>query len=185
MSVWEAPTPVPSWRATANGLEGVAAAHNSTLLVVDELHQVSPREAGQSALMLCNGAGKARADQYGEARARKDWRLLVLSSGECSLADRVAVADETVTAGQEVRFIDLKVDGQEFGCFDDIHGAANGGAFADNIKERCAEAYGAAGPAFVEYILRTPDVEDSARAEMARFIAEADTTYTLLAPTAG
>ena len=180
MSVWEAPTPVPSWRATANGLEGVAAAHNSILLVVDELHQVSSREAGQSALMLCNGAGKARADQHGEARARKDWRLLVLSSGECSLADRVAAAGEMVTAGQEVRFIDLKVDGREFGCFDDIHGAANGGAFADNIKEKCAEAYGTAGPAFIEYILRTPGVDERARAEMARFMAEADTTHVLV-----
>ena len=127
MSVWEPPTPVPSWRATANGLEGGAAAHNSIMLVADELHQLSPKEAGQAALMLCNGLGKARADQRGEARARKRWTIMVLSSGECSLADRIAAAGETVTAGQEVRFLDLKVDERAFGCFDDLHSEATGG----------------------------------------------------------
>ena len=49
-----------TWRSTANGLEAVAELHNDSLLVVDELSELDPREAGDTAYMLSNGAGKAR-----------------------------------------------------------------------------------------------------------------------------
>ena len=39
------------WRATANGLEGVAAAHCDALLCLDELSQVTPQAAGETAYM--------------------------------------------------------------------------------------------------------------------------------------
>jgi putative DNA primase/helicase len=58
-SVGGSPTEaIRTWRATTNGLEGVAAMHNSILLVLDELHQIAAKEAGAAALMLCNEAGK-------------------------------------------------------------------------------------------------------------------------------
>ena len=68
------------WRATANGLEGMAALHNDGVLILDELGQVDPREAGEAAYMLANGLGKARAARDGTARASAKWRLLFLSA---------------------------------------------------------------------------------------------------------
>ena len=118
--------------------------------------------------------GKARADQRGEARAVQQWTIMVLSSGECSLADRIAEnGGETVTAGQEVRFLDLKVDERAFGCFDDLHGEAGGKAFAERLADASCAAYGTAGPAFVEFIMRTPDIVSRAEAIMAKFEAGA------------
>ncbi len=38
-SVWGAPSFVQSWRGTDNGIEGIAAACNDALLILDELHQ--------------------------------------------------------------------------------------------------------------------------------------------------
>ena len=159
-SVWGSPAGANrTWRATTNGLEGVAAMHNSRLLVLDELHQVAAKEAGAAALMLCNEMGKIRADQHGDTRAVRQWKLMVLSSGECSLADRIAENDGArITAGQEVRCVDLKVDERGFGCFDDLHGEADGKAFVIRLAAASAEAYGTAGPAFVEFIMRTPDI---------------------------
>jgi putative DNA primase/helicase len=61
-SVWGSPKFMQTWRATANGLEGVAAICNSTCLVLDEISQVSGKEAGYVAYMLANGHGKLRAD---------------------------------------------------------------------------------------------------------------------------
>jgi putative DNA primase/helicase len=43
-----------SWRATANGLEAMAQLHCDGLLVLDEMSQVEPREAGQVVYMLGN-----------------------------------------------------------------------------------------------------------------------------------
>ena len=109
-SVWGAPDPLRTWRATANGLEGAAALCNDGLLILDELGEIDPREAGAAAYMLANNAGKARARRDGLARPTATWRLLFLSSGEIGLADHMREAGKRVRAGQEVRLADLPAD---------------------------------------------------------------------------
>jgi hypothetical protein len=49
---------IQRWRATANGLEGLAVAHNHLLLPLDEIGQADPRDVGNAAYMLANGQGK-------------------------------------------------------------------------------------------------------------------------------
>ena len=49
-----------------------------------------PKDAGEVAYMLANGAGKNRASKDGSARVAYKWRTLFLSSGEIGLADKVA-----------------------------------------------------------------------------------------------
>ena len=48
-----------SWRATSNGLESIAEAHNDLTLILDELSQCDNKEAGEVAYMLANGHGSA------------------------------------------------------------------------------------------------------------------------------
>jgi hypothetical protein len=81
---------VRSWRATANGLEGVALGHSDTLLCLDELSQLPAKEGGEAAYMLGNGSGKSRSSRDGSARRPAKWRVMFLSSGEIGLADKVA-----------------------------------------------------------------------------------------------
>ena len=57
-SVYGGPDYITTWRATDNGLEGTAAAHNDTLLIMDEMGQVSPNIVGDVVYMLANGEGK-------------------------------------------------------------------------------------------------------------------------------
>jgi len=67
-SVWGDPVAYPRlWRATANGLEGLAALHNDGLLILDELSQIDPAQAGEAAYLLANGQGKTRAGRSGAA----------------------------------------------------------------------------------------------------------------------
>src|SRR5260363_264754 len=68
------------WRATLNGLEAVASLHSDTLLILDELAQIDPKEAGEVAYLLANGRGKTRAGPAGKTRLSQDWRLLFLSA---------------------------------------------------------------------------------------------------------
>lgn len=153
VSVWGSPRFLHSWRATANGLEGVATASNASLLALDELGEVSGREAGAAAYMLSNGAGKTRADRSGTARAAARWRVMVLSSGEISLADKMAEAGTRPAAGQAVRLLDVAADGRAHGAFDTLHGSTDGAAFADRLRGTTATQYGTAGPAFVAHFL--------------------------------
>lgn len=48
-SVFGAPDYLHRWRATMNGIEALAALHSDTLLILDELSQVDPKEAGEIA----------------------------------------------------------------------------------------------------------------------------------------
>ncbi|MGY6410048.1 MAG: DUF927 domain-containing protein [Alkalilacustris sp.] len=127
----------------------MAVTANGTLLALDELGEISGREAGAAVYTLGNGQGKARANRSGAARAAARWRVAVLSSGEITLADKVAEAGGKAQAGQAVRLLDVAADGRAHGAFDDLHGAADGAAFADRLREATATHYGTAGPAFV------------------------------------
>jgi putative DNA primase/helicase len=152
-SVWGGSDYVKQWRATANGLEGTAMAHNDGLLCLDEIAQIDSREVGKVAYMLANGVGKTRADKLGNSRKESTWKLLLLSSGEVSLSTHLAEAGKKVTAGQEVRILDIAADTGKYGCFEDLHGFSGGELFADKIKELSSLNYGVAGPEFLRYLL--------------------------------
>lgn len=91
------------WRSTSNGLEGLAALHNDGLLILDELSQVDPREAGEAAYLLANGQGKTRASRTGTVKQSSSWSLFFLSAGEESLTALMAKAGQRTNAGQEIK----------------------------------------------------------------------------------
>lgn len=138
-----------SWRATANGLEAVAAQHNDSLLCLDELKQVDPKEVGEIIYMVVNGSGKGRADRAGCARARQTWRLLVLSSGEMSLEDHIITVGKRVYAGEETRLADIPADTGRYGAFEELHGLPSGEALARELKAAVERNHGMASREFV------------------------------------
>ena len=144
-SLFGGPDYVNRWRATSNGLESLAALHNDTLLILDELAQVDPREAGETCYMLANGQGKQRSGRTGSARPRQSWRLLFLSAGEIGLAQHMAEGGKKAKAGQEVRLVDVDVEadaGQGLGLFDTLHGYSDGAALSSAIKAAAAGHHG-------------------------------------------
>ena len=155
-SVYGNPTRyVRTWRATANGLEGVAAIHNDGLLVLDELHQIDPQQAGETAYMLANGQGKARASRTGTARVAQAWRLLFLSSGEQSLAARLASIGKSSTAGQEVRLADIPADAEQgMGVIEELHGLASSAELIARLTEGFSRFHGAVGRQWLDVLAR-------------------------------
>ena len=154
-SVWGEPGRLERWRTTLNGLEGVALAHNDNLLCLDELRELDPREAGGTAYMLANGAGKRRGQPYGGVRPRLTWRLLFLSSGELSLEHHMAEAGTRTYAGQEVRMADIPADaGKGLGVFEALHESPTPQEFADTIRAHAATHYGHAGRAMVAELVQ-------------------------------
>jgi len=156
-SLLGAPDYVRTWRHTDNGLEGVAGMHSGLLLVLDEIGELAPKIAGQTAYMLANGQGKGRAARDGSSRALTTWRLLFLSSGEVALSDLVTQAGGKVRAGQEVRVIDLPADaGAGHGLFDVLPDDMAAGAFADSLAGASAKHHGHALPAFLNALVADP-----------------------------
>lgn len=153
-SVWGGPGFVRTWRATSNGQEAAASSLNDSLMVLDEISECDPREIGAVVYMLANGQGKQRATRSGTARHSYRWRLMVLSSGERTLAAHMAEARHQVKGGQAARLLDVPATNRQNGLFDDLHGCQDGRAFSDQLKQSIGKHYGTAGPAFVQSLLK-------------------------------
>ncbi|WP_348657496.1 DUF927 domain-containing protein [uncultured Sulfitobacter sp.] len=150
VSVWGGPDRMSSWLTTANALEATATSMNSTLLALDELGQVSGKDAFDAAYILGNGRGKRRSNASGHGTPSASWRVPVLSSGELMLADKISESGQKTMTGQEVRIIDVAADTGRHGVFDDLHGEVSPAEFAEQLKKGAMSTYGVAGPAFVE-----------------------------------
>jgi uncharacterized protein (DUF927 family) len=168
-----------TWRATSNGLEGTAAEHCDTLLCLDEMGQVDTRDAGEVAYMLANGSGKSRSRRDGTARPPAEWRLLFLSTGEVSLADKMAEGGKRPKAGQEVRLADVPADaGAGLGIFEQLHDFKSPNALARHLREASEHFYGTPARAFLAGLVQiSPDelVESVRRARtdfMTKYVPE-------------
>ncbi|MGE4269532.1 MAG: DUF927 domain-containing protein [Acidithiobacillus sp.] len=153
-SVWGAPAFVRTWRATANGLEGAASEVNDTALILDELSQSDPAEAAAITYAVGNGVGKTRVNRVGMAKRTARWRVMLLSSGERTLAAHMAEdrRGRTPKAGQLVRLLDIPVK-RQFGLFDALHDMPTGAALADYLKKATAQFFGRIGPAFLDRLV--------------------------------
>jgi putative DNA primase/helicase len=158
-SVFAAPEGLHRWRTTSNGLEATAAAHNHLPLPLDEISQLESKEASEVGYALGNGTEKARATRTGSARPRRTWRLIFISSGEVSLADRAAEAGRRVNAGAEVRVLNIPARVGGYGIFNSVPDELRGNSaeFAKQLTEATSDCYGTAGPAFVRYLVEHHD----------------------------
>lgn len=154
-SLWGQPNEYRrQWRATSNGLEGAALAHNDLPLILDDLGQLAPREAGDSAYLLANGQNKQRLTPGAESRPTHTWRLIFISTGELTLAELAAQGGTKLKAGQEVRVLEVPADaGQGLGIYETLHGQRSGAALSAYLNGAASRCYGSAGPAFVERLV--------------------------------
>ncbi len=169
---------IQQWRATPNAIKSVAARSSDGFLVMDELSQSEATDAGAAAYMLANEQGKARMTRSAALREQLTWRLIFVSTGEVTLAQRMAESNKKPLTGMEVRLIDIPMDGGVgMGLFENTHGFASPGAFADHLRDMAATYYGTAARAFLEKLVaarsRDPEgVYDNVKRLREQFIAD-------------
>lgn len=152
---------IQSWRATDNSLEYVAEAHCDALLCLDEIGQVNPSQVGEIAYMLANGEGKSRARKDGGIQRKPTWRLLLLSSGEMKLVDKMTEGGLQTRAGQETRLVDTPADaGAGLGIFEDLHDQPDPGSLALHLKTASQAYYGKAAEQFLAILVKEMGRED-------------------------
>lgn len=159
---------VRGWKATDNALEAVATQHSDALLILDEIGQVEPRLVGDVIYMLANESGKARATRSGSAKPVLSWRLLFLSNGEKSVSALMAEANKPMKGGIEVRLPVIPSDaGKGMGVIEELHSFASPRSLVEHLKAASNRHYGAAGPAFIEWLSAAADeLADSLRARI-------------------
>lgn len=151
-SVWGSHERKKTWRATSNGLEMTAYQHNDSLLLLDEMGEMNPREIGQTVYMLANGQAKQRHNE----NQPKQWRLLFLSTGEIDLKSAIAEAGNISRAGHEVRLVDMEAVSGPYGVFDCLlDGFTDSREQAEHLQTVTNQYYGAAGLTFLENLTST------------------------------
>lgn len=160
------------WRSTTNGLEGLAALHNDGLLILDELSQMEPKEAGEAAYLLANGQGKTRASRHGTVKPSSRWALFFLSAGEESLMSLMARVGQKTNAGQEIRLADIEADaGLNKGIFEKIHNQLSPASMALSLKEYSSKYYGAVGIAWLQKVVANqPSIATDIAGAMQEFV---------------
>lgn len=154
------------WRATTNGLEGVAAAHNDGLLVLDELGQISGRELADAIYTLSNQSGKSRAMKDGSLAMTRHWRTMILSSGEISPSEHAQEAGKKIRGGVEVRLLTIPADaGRGLGLYEDIYAFGSAAGFSDYLKVQAKLVYGTPLREFIKWLCKN-------RAEAKRRVEE-------------
>jgi len=162
---------VRTWRATANGLEGAAALATDTVLILDEMGQVDPREIGYALYTLADGAGKSRAGRDGSLRETRSWRVITISSGEIPVDAKLTEdRGRKPRAGQLIRMLGIPAAGP-FGVFDSAGPENDAAALARACKLAARSAYGTAGPEFVWRLIADGVTGNEVRGMVDDFVA--------------
>jgi putative DNA primase/helicase len=144
---------IRSWRSTSNGLEAVAASLNDCVLLLDEMNQATPLEAGEVVYMLGNGQGKMRMTRTGGGGRLYQWRLLFMSTGEIPLQQHIESVGKKVRAGMDVRLLNIPANaGCNLGLFESLDGFECSRALADHLNATAREIFGVAGDTWLTYL---------------------------------
>lgn len=149
-----------SWRTTDNALEGIAAEHNDILLVLDEIGEINAAIAGETVYMIGNGQGKTRSQETGAAsKIKHRWRLVLLSSGELTLAEHMGEAKKKPKAGMEARLLSIPAvphkdtaTAEHLGIHETSKGFAGGAALGNHLDSSASKYYGTAFLALIEHV---------------------------------
>jgi hypothetical protein len=156
-SVW-GPPELPSWDSTYNGAVAAATMAQDMLTIFDEIG--SATDIGvppKLAYALVNGSERTRAKQDGSARSPRQFRTVVLSSGECAMHVAATKSGNSWHEGQEIRFLDIEVPSapaERSKKFKEL-GARE---FSQQVSAVLSEQHGHAGPLFVGQLFRMAEI---------------------------
>jgi putative DNA primase/helicase len=171
-SIWGDSGLVRSWRATANGLEGVANRTSDVVLILDELGQLDSKDAATALYMLASGVGKIRMSRNATLQDIKTWRAFMLSSGEITVEAKITqLRGAKAYTGATLRLLNVAADQRlGFGVFDS---AGSTGDIRDLLKDfnsAVTSAYGVAGPAFVSALVSRAEASEAIRNAIDHFV---------------
>lgn len=137
------------WNTTGNALEATASAHNDGLLALDEMGTCDSRDFGKVIYDLFGGKGKSRLSKNSTLQAQRTWRIMGLSTGEISVAQKIEEdTGKAAKAGHLNRMVDIPINE---GVIVDSHGKA-AGEFANDLKMAASQFFGTAGPQFIDQL---------------------------------
>lgn len=168
------PTYLQTWRQTDNSIEVSLARYNNLLLPLDDMRQIRNAQALiDTIMMLGNNQGKGRANKNGDAQSKRNFRTLVLSTGEKPTQAFIEAENKPFDAGTEVRLPNIDIVFKtgvvhDAGMFNDNHKE-----MIEHIKASTCRLYGAAGLQWLRWLVEhRGGLENKIESLMERFVSE-------------
>jgi uncharacterized protein (DUF927 family) len=158
LSAWGLPTKAGAlrdWRSTANAMEATLTEASDGLLTLDEIAEADPRELAAVIYQAGNEGGKSRMRADATLRAKRTWRVMILSTGEVTPAQKVAEAGQVLPAGAEVRLPSLRFAEDGAAMWPELHGAANLAALWGELHSAMRRHHGTAARGFLARLAAT------------------------------
>lgn len=144
-SVWGTSDLITTWGSTKNSIEAMASFLNSFPMFKDDTRNTNPKFVANATYNFSSGESKSRSNINLTLNAKKEWRNIMLSTGEASISN---MADEK--AGVSARVVTL----QEQPYPDNFDFTTLDKAFRDN--------YGTLGKVFIKQYESKKDTYKSA-----------------------
>lgn len=154
LSCGQEPSRMHRWNATNTAIEILAASAHDGLLVLDEFPATPDRSIVDAIYAIGNGTGRARGTHDITLRDSDRWRLVTLSTSELPIPEHCARGRLAYPEGLAVRLIDVPVRSWAHGAFAELHGHADGHAFAVAVNAAAQENHGHLLEAFVDLVLK-------------------------------
>jgi hypothetical protein len=152
------PAYIARFNGTLNGFEVVLGMYSPLPMMMDEMTEGSASIVYGACYMMASGEGKHRMTSSGEAAARERWQTNIVVSAEVSIVDAISLGGKAMHGGQSDRAIDIPINGvgilNSYGQFDSFNAATS------HLKRACAEQYGTAGEAIIQYCCDNPEQVD-------------------------
>jgi putative DNA primase/helicase len=163
---------IKTMNATASAFEVQASHANDSSLLLDELGEAPPEQLGGVIYKLSNGVGRGRADQAGNARERRTWRLLFMTTGETDLESMMKAAGKRTYAGQSLRHANIPADTGHCGVFEKLHGLESGAALSEYLRQETMACYGSPFREFLKKLVEERNREPLKLLERLKAIIE-------------
>lgn len=152
-SVYSDQTYWETWSSTSNGIESIARARNNMLLCLDEFKQCPAHEMDRLIYHLCNGVSKLRSTKNGGLDKRYRWRTILLSTGELTLEELFLSINQSVSAGQSVRLIEVPTF-CTYDAFENTHEFPSAKEFAEYLSASVNKYHGTFIKSWLEVLSR-------------------------------
>jgi putative DNA primase/helicase len=161
---------VETWLHTLNNLDVILAAHNNTLLGLDETRNTGvgkfARPVLDAAMRIEGGIAKGRLTESGP---RRNWQVPVISTSNLSMLDLLHATNQEIDGAYLDRLIDIPMPEGGIGIFETLHGHDSLPAFVQQLKKITSAHFGLVGRMFVEDLL---GLHGHARKELLEWIEE-------------
>lgn len=168
-SVQDNPANHNTWDITKGGIEECCFEHNSSLMVLDELRQISNNDrrlceaVRDASYAISQGKARKRCHGYAAQMGFQEgsWNLIWLGSGEFSLHEMARTQNVELYKGQEVRMIEISAFySKEYGIFKSLpEGETDSGTVIAKIEKIIKDNYGLLARKWIKKVTEYPNFQ--------------------------